>query len=207
VVAGNDRSFEGTVVFKDDVWSFAVKEPGDDKYDGTFKFTIKKSDSLLNGNWHSFKPMKIPERRYELQKRMYAYNAGQEMDYGRYVDWKKKSKMIYDKSDPDSDYDESYFTTTEDATTYNASKEMLTVKQVANMKKGDLFVIRNAIYARHGYSFKNPQLRVYFDQQPWYIPVSTDVKDELSSTEKKNIELLLRYEKNAKEYYDVFGRG
>jgi hypothetical protein len=75
------------------------------------------------------------------------------------------------------------------------------------MKKADLFVLRNAIYARHGYSFKNQQLRAYFDQQPWYIPISTDIKSELTPIEKQNIALLMRYENNAKEYYDAFGRG
>ncbi len=207
IVAGNDRPFEGTVVFKDNAYSFTLSEPGDDKYDGAFKFTIKKSDSLLNGTWHAFKPIKIPVRGYGLQKMTYTYNAAQEMDYHRNVDWEGKSKTLYDKTNPDSDYDDSYFTTTEDVRKYNASKDLLTVKQVANLKKGDLFVLRNAIYARHGYSFKNRQLRVYFDQQPWYIPVSTNIKDDLSDLEKKNIDLLMRYEKNAKEYYDVFGRG
>lgn len=90
---------------------------------------------------------------------------------------------------------------------YNASTQELTIAEVSNLKKGDLFILRNAIYARHGYSFKNPQLRAYFDAQTWYIPASTDVKDLLTETEKQNISLLLRYERNAKEYYDVFGRG
>ena len=89
---------------------------------------------------------------------------------------------------------------------YNASADVITKVQAANLKKADLFVLRNAIYARHGYSFKKPQLRMYFDQQSWYIPVSTDVRNELTGVEKKNIALLMRYEKNAKEYYDVFGR-
>ncbi|MFN5849409.1 MAG: YARHG domain-containing protein, partial [Chitinophagales bacterium] len=65
----------------------------------------------------------------------------------------------------------------------------------------------NMIYARHGYSFKNRPLRVFFDAQEWYIPVHTDIKKDLTEIEKKNIQLLLKYEKNAKEYYDYFGRG
>jgi hypothetical protein len=50
-------------------------------------------------------------------------------------------------------------------------------------------------------------LRAYFDKQRWYIPISADVKNDFTEIEKKNIELLLRFEKNAKEYYDEFGRG
>jgi hypothetical protein len=40
----------------------------------------------------------------------------------------------------------------------------------------------------------------------WYVPVRTSIEHELSDTEIKNIELLLRYEEHAKEFYDVFGR-
>jgi len=126
------------------------------------------------------------------------------MQVGMYLDWNKKKKVTYEVGDS---YDISYFTTSGDVNKYNASTDSLTAPQVANMKKADLFILRNAIYARHGYSFKNQSLRAYFDLQPWYIPISNDIKNELTPTEKKNIELLLRYEKNAKEYYDGFGRG
>lgn len=67
-------------------------------------------------------------------------------------------------------------------------------------------MLRNLVFARHGYTFKNKPLRYFFDMQEWYIPVKSDVKNELTSIEKKNIALLLRYEQNATEYYDVFGR-
>ena len=48
---------------------------------------------------------------------------------------------------------------------------------------------------------------MFFDAQEWYIPVFVDIKSDFTEIEKQNIELLLRYEKNAKEYYDYFGRG
>jgi 3'-phosphoadenosine 5'-phosphosulfate sulfotransferase len=38
------------------------------------------------------------------------------------------------------------------------------------------------------------------------MPVFSDVTKDLTEIEKKNIALLLRYEENAKEYYDHFGR-
>ena len=89
----------------------------------------------------------------------------------------------------------------------NASNTLLKKKDVENLKKGDLTIIRNTIYARHGYSFKNRPLRVFFDAQSWYIPVHTNIKSDFTEIEKENIKLLLRYEKNAIEYYDYFGRG
>ena len=78
---------------------------------------------------------------------------------------------------------------------------------VANQYKGDLEVIRNAVFARHGYSFKDRRMRYFFDQNVnWYIPVSSDVSKELTPLEWKNVELLKRYEKHADKYYEYFGR-
>ena len=96
---------------------------------------------------------------------------------------------------------------TEDASKFNASKTVLRNKDVENMHKGDLEVTRNAIYARHGYSFKNRRTRYVFDRYvDWYMPVSTNVTQELTELEKKNIDLLKRYEQHAERYYDSFGR-
>jgi hypothetical protein len=208
IVAGNDRPFTGNVTFENDVYHFDLKEPGDNKYDGAFHFTIKQNDTLLDGKWNADKPLKISHRKYSLQKKLFNYDPTIKVDeYSRYVDWNKMKKGTYDEKNKDTYYDAEYFTTTNAIEKYNASTQKLTTKQVANLKKGDLFILRNTIYARHGYSFKNPQLRAYFDGQNWYIPASTDVKDLLTETEKQNVSLLLRYEKNAKEYYDAFGRG
>ena len=68
-------------------------------------------------------------------------------------------------------------------------------------------MIRNAIFARHGYSFKNRKMRYFIDQLVnWYMPVSTDIRDELTELELANIDLLKRYEEHRERYYDAFGR-
>ncbi len=96
---------------------------------------------------------------------------------------------------------------TEDAIKFNASKTQLRKEDVENMHKGDLEVIRNAIYARHGYSFKNRRMRYLFDRSvDWYMPVSTNVSQQFTALERKNIDLLKRYEQHAASYYDSFGR-
>lgn len=75
------------------------------------------------------------------------------------------------------------------------------------MYKTDLEIIRNTIYARHGYSFKKRKIRTIFDRHlEWYIPFSIDVSKELTEIEQKNIALIKRYEKHAETYYDSFGR-
>lgn len=206
VVAGNIRPFTGALTKEGGIFRFAVKEPGDDKYDGAFKFSINTGDSVLSGTWKANGKIRVPARKYQLTKKLFNYIPSLKLEPIQFVDWDKK-KNIPIKADDGSTYNDiSYLATTEDVDKYNASADVITKVQAANLKKADLFVLRNAIYARHGYSFKKPQLRMYFDQQSWYIPVSTDVRNELTGVEKKNIALLMRYEKNAKEYYDVFGR-
>ena len=95
---------------------------------------------------------------------------------------------------------------TADAAKFNASTTPLRSQDVENMYKRDLELMRNAIYARHGYSFQNREMRYFFDQVDWYIPVSTNVTGQLTDLERKNIELLKRYENHAATYYDSFGR-
>ncbi len=36
--------------------------------------------------------------------------------------------------------------------------------------------------------------------------ISTDVRNELTELEKKNIDLIKRYEEHAEKYYDEYGR-
>ncbi len=213
VVAGNNRPFKGTLKEENDRFSFELSEPGTDKYDGKFTFEIKKNDTLLIGTWNAFKKIEIPKRKYELQKKIFKYNPEQMLtrfDARRYGDWgKSKKQKSIDEGEIDAygDYYQEFSSATEKIYEINASNKLLKKEDVENLKKGDLLIIRNTIYARHGYSFKNRPLRVFFDAQKWYIPVHTDIKSDLTETEKKNIQLLLKYEKNAKEYYDTFGRG
>jgi len=198
VVAGNDRPFEGVL----DGQTFVVTEPGDDKYDGTFKFTIVGDE--LNGTWKAYKKIDIQKRKYKLEQKEFEYDPSIMLEYTkRYIDWSD-----FQGEEMDEDFILTGFASATDLIyEINASNTILKKEDVENLKKGDLLVIRNTIYARHGYSFKSRPLRVFFDAQGWYIPVHTDIKADFTELEKKNIELLLRYEKNAAEYYDYFGRG
>lgn len=217
VVAGNHRPFQGTfnkVSFKK--FEFSVKEPGDDKYDGKFTFSIDLNqpnrEQRLNGTWKAYKKINIQNRKYSLKQMVYSYDADIMLEpHKQYTDWtkKKSSKMIieYDDDEMEEWIKNEFASATEKIYEINASNTMLTNADVENLKQGDLIIIRNTIYARHGYSFKNRPLRIFFDAQSWYIPIKADIKTEYTEIEKKNIERLLKYEKNAKTYYDYFGRG
>lgn len=87
-----------------------------------------------------------------------------------------------------------------------ASQRLLKPKDVENLYKEELEVMRNEIFARHGYCFKKKSLRLEFELEDWYVPNTVDIKGFLTEIEKKNIELIKRYEKYADEYGDEYGR-
>lgn len=195
VVAGNKRPFTGTYTeTATGELKAQVKEPGDDPYDGAFTFTVKGNQ--VTGSWTANdKKLSVTTRSYDLKKAVFKYNPQQKFE--------AESYQIYNASKSNKDELE-YIT--EDSMQFNASTTLLTSKDVENMYKRDLEVIRNTIYARHGYSFQNREMRDFFDKLAWYIPVSTDITQDLSELEIKNIALLKRYEKHAESYYDSFGR-
>lgn len=214
VVAGNDRPFEGTVekLNNPERYFFQVKEPGDDKYDGVFSFTFFEDENKLIGKWTAYKNIEIKQRKYMLYPKKFTYNPDIMLeDSKRYMDWnkniEKKQRLEYDDNEVEEWIAKEFAAATHLIYKINASNKVLTKSEVENLKKGDLTIIRNSIYARHGYSFKNRPLRVFFDAQPWYIPVHANIKEDFTEIEKQNIKLLLKYEKNAAEYYDSFGRG
>jgi hypothetical protein len=205
IVAGNYRPFKGT--FEEEnangmmVYNAKVSEPGDDRYDGKFEFTAIPNDQKVMGTWIANNSrLAVSERSYKLEKRTFEYNP--DLALPENVSW----TQLYDRKASDEYTNEGEFLT-EDVLALNASNTLLKKEDVENMYKGDLEIIRNTIYARHGYSFKNRKLRYIFDSfVDWYMPISTDIRSKLTDVEKKNIDLLKRYEQHADRYYDVFGR-
>jgi len=76
-----------------------------------------------------------------------------------------------------------------------ASDRMLISSDLSNMSLWDLKVMRNEIFARHGFIFKTYEMRDYFNRQSWYQALYDNVDNMLSQTEKSNIELIKQYER------------
>lgn len=74
------------------------------------------------------------------------------------------------------------------------STRLLTNADLYGKSSWDLRIMRNEIFARHGYIFKKPELRQYFSSQTWYTPRYTDVSRFLSSVEKQNAQFLKKHE-------------
>lgn len=75
-----------------------------------------------------------------------------------------------------------------------ASLRYLSVNEVSRFSSYELRLMRNEIFARHGYIFKSEDLRNYFNSQNWYQASYEDVNSMLSKIEKTNIDLIKKYE-------------
>lgn len=74
------------------------------------------------------------------------------------------------------------------------SSNYVTYDDIAGKSGSELRIMRNYIYARHGYMFKSADLKKYFAQYSWYTPRYSDVSGSLNSIEKSNIQTILSYE-------------
>ena len=78
-----------------------------------------------------------------------------------------------------------------------ASERLLTASDLQYLSKEDLKIMRNEIFARHGYIFQTQDMKTYFQNQSWYTPQFRDVTAKLSNIEKKNVDLIKGYENSA----------
>lgn len=78
------------------------------------------------------------------------------------------------------------------------STRQFTSDELSRYSKDDLTLMRNEIYARHGYIFKsNKKMMNHFNSQPWYQPRNNNVDSMLTRLERDNIELIRQSEKTA----------
>jgi hypothetical protein len=75
-----------------------------------------------------------------------------------------------------------------------ASARILTYDDVNHLSKDELSIMRNEIFARHGFIFKTQKMIDYFSKQNWYSPMYNDVNGSLSPIEQKNIQFIKSFE-------------
>lgn len=101
----------------------------------------------------------------------------------RYIDTTKKAcDFEYEEQVVDGDYK-------------IASCRLLTANDIDHLNKSELRLMRNEIFARYGYLFKDIKLQAHFSKMHWYIPIGKDVNKYLTQLEKDNIELIQEFEK------------
>lgn len=73
----------------------------------------------------------------------------------------------------------------------DASSRKLTKSDVEGLSKNELALARNSIYARHGYQFKEPNLKEYFATQSWFKARDIEIGNvEMTETEVYNVNLI-----------------
>ncbi len=76
----------------------------------------------------------------------------------------------------------------------HASYRLLTYADIKYLTATELKIMRNEIYARHGYIFSSAEWQQYFNKKNWYHPRYTNVTNMLTTIEKDNILLIQQYE-------------
>ena len=69
----------------------------------------------------------------------------------------------------------------------------ITDQDTKNVSEYVIYIVKNAIYAKHGYIFKDDELSKYFNAQRWYKGETTDedkVYKEFNEIEKYNVDFL-----------------
>lgn len=80
---------------------------------------------------------------------------------------------------------------------FPSDTELLTTEYLDTKSKNEIDLIRNEIYARHGYIFQMQQYYDYFIEKSWYNPMQPDMQkayDNFNCIEKQNIEILVEYQ-------------
>lgn len=209
IVNGNQRPFSG--IFDENSKSFVLDEPGDDATDG--RFEVKINQDSMTGKWMAYnsKKVKAPTKNVKLIKKQFVYNPNFMLDENMdLIDWANPKNFVQkytdEKGNVEKYTEERNRIASKAIFKINASTQKLTEKELKNLRKLDLEIIKNIVYARHGYSFKKETFRSFFEDTPWYIPVSNNVEKDLSPMEKENILMLDRFIKYAEDKYDFFGR-
>ena len=75
------------------------------------------------------------------------------------------------------------------------SKMLINRVMLEYYDKPMLRIMRNEIYARHGYNFASADLKNYFSKQKWYKPVKSNSEVKLSEVEQYNVDIIKMMEK------------
>ncbi len=72
----------------------------------------------------------------------------------------------------------------------DSNTRRLTREELIGYSSDTLALMRNEIYARHGYVFQKEKYRSYFGSKSWYSPNPSFNGNGLSATEKYNVDLI-----------------
>jgi len=74
------------------------------------------------------------------------------------------------------------------------SNRLLTENDLRDLSKQQLRLLRNTVFARHGYKFAAADLQEYFGKKKWYRPQYDEVTHLLNTIERENVQFIQKYE-------------
>lgn len=79
---------------------------------------------------------------------------------------------------------------------FPSNKEYISEADLYGKTKDEIALIRNEIYARHGYVFNTEPFKSYFESKDWYVPNENFDDSVFSEIEKTNKDFLVEYEES-----------
>ncbi|MGL5868300.1 YARHG domain-containing protein [Clostridium chrysemydis] len=124
----------------------------------------------------------------EIQKGLEEANLGSD---------KLDSKYSFKNNNPSKDPKDIY-KYSGDYILYNSDTDYITPAELSGYNKDSLALIRNEIYARHGYVFNQEPFKSYFNSKTWYQPNPSfkGNDSDLNEYEKANVDLIKKLENN-----------
>lgn len=99
-------------------------------------------------------------------------------------------------SSEDSDYTDEKIP--KDAFLFPSDSVLITDEKLESLDDKTIELIKNEIYARHGYIFTDRALKKYFETFSWYKPNDDYSPKLLNQTEKANIKIIKKFQSHEK---------
>jgi uncharacterized membrane protein YvbJ len=77
---------------------------------------------------------------------------------------------------------------------FPSDKEYITENDLRSLTKEEVALIRNEIYARHGYMFQTEPYKSYFAEKEWYTPNANFNESMFNVVEESNKDFIAKYE-------------
>ena len=101
----------------------------------------------------------------------------------------------YYDDDYEDEYDDDYYDD-EDDYLFPSDSEYITSDYLDGLTRDEVALVRNEIYARHGYVFQTEPFKTYFGNKDWYYPDESFSESDFNSIEKANKDFIVKYEKD-----------
>lgn len=83
---------------------------------------------------------------------------------------------------------------------FDFAKDRIVVSQIAGLPLEDLQLLRGIVFGRHGRIFKDPAIKTYLKDRPWYHPNPDFKNSMLNATEVRNLDVIRDAEAGKHEF-------